>query len=40
MVNEYRRMLRKKNVLTIVTEEAAEEISFEEEGLNNLSTST
>jgi RNA polymerase sigma factor (sigma-70 family) len=39
MVNECLMMLRKKNVFTIATEEAAEEIAFEEEALNNLSAS-
>jgi len=37
MVNECLMFLRKKNVFTIVTETAAEEIGFEEEALNNLS---
>lgn len=37
VINECMMFLRKKNVFTIVTEAAAEEISLEEEALNNLS---
>jgi RNA polymerase sigma factor (sigma-70 family) len=37
MINECLMFLRKKNVFTIVTEAAAEEIALEEEALNNLS---
>ncbi len=37
MINECLMILRKKNVLAIVTEAAAENIALEEEGLNNLS---
>jgi len=37
MINECLMFLRKKNVFTIVTEAAAEEISLEEKALNNLS---
>jgi len=37
MINECLMFLRKKNVFTIVTESAAEEIVLEEEALNNLS---
>jgi RNA polymerase sigma-70 factor (ECF subfamily) len=37
MVNECLMFLRKKNVFTIVTESAAEEIVLEEEALSNLS---
>jgi len=37
MINECLMFLRKKNVFTIVSETAAEEIGFEEEALNNLS---
>jgi len=37
MVNECLMLLRKKNVFTIVTETAAEEIALEEDALNNLS---
>ena len=36
MINECLMFLRKKNVFTIVTESAAEEIVLEEEALNNL----
>jgi len=39
MINECLMFLRKKNVFTIVTESAAEEIVLEEEALNNLSAS-
>ncbi len=37
MINECLMMLRKKNVFTIVTEDAAEDIMLEEETLNSLS---
>ncbi len=37
VINECLMFLRRKNVFTIVTEAAAEEIPLEEEGLNNLS---
>src|ERR1700712_4804144 len=37
MINECLMMLRKKNVFTIVTEDAAEDVKFEETALNNLS---
>lgn len=37
MVNECLMQLRKKNVFSIVTESAAEDIALEEEALNNLS---
>jgi RNA polymerase sigma-70 factor (ECF subfamily) len=37
MINECLMFLRKKNVFTIVSETAAEEIQLEEEALNNLS---
>jgi RNA polymerase sigma factor (sigma-70 family) len=37
MINECLMLLRKKNVFTIVTEVAAEEIPLQEEALNNLS---
>jgi RNA polymerase sigma factor (sigma-70 family) len=37
MINECLMLLRKKNVLTIVTESAADEIVLEEEALGNLS---
>ena len=37
MINECLMMLRKKNVFTIVTEAAAEDVSFNEEALDNLS---
>ncbi|MEP7320020.1 MAG: RNA polymerase sigma factor [Panacibacter sp.] len=37
MINECLMLLRKKNVFTIVTESAAEEIPLQEEALNNLS---
>lgn len=37
MINECLMFLRKKNVFTIVTQSAAEEIVLEEEALNNLS---
>lgn len=37
MINECLMFLRKKNVFTIVTESAAEEVILEEEALNNLS---
>ncbi len=37
MINECLMLLRKKNVFTIVTESAAEEIALEEEVLNHLS---
>lgn len=37
MINECLMFLRKKNVFTIVVETSAEEISFQEEALNNLS---
>ena len=37
MVNECLMLLRKKNVFTIVTESAAEDIALEEAALNNLS---
>ncbi len=37
MINECLMLLRKKNVLTIVSESAAGDISLEEEALNNLS---
>jgi RNA polymerase sigma factor (sigma-70 family) len=39
MINECLMFLRKKNVFTIVTESAAEEIVLEEEALSNLSAS-
>jgi RNA polymerase sigma factor (sigma-70 family) len=39
MINECLMFLRKKNVFTMVTENAAEEIPFEEDALNNLSAS-
>src|SRR5450432_1604227 len=37
MINECLMFLRKKNVFTIVTEAAAEDIPLQEEALNNLS---
>ena len=37
LVNECLMFLRKKNVFTMTTESAAEEIALEEDGLNNLS---
>jgi RNA polymerase sigma factor (sigma-70 family) len=37
MINECLMQLRKKNVFSIVTESAAEDVSLEEEALNNLS---
>jgi RNA polymerase sigma factor (sigma-70 family) len=37
MINECLMTLRKKNVFTIVTEEAAADVQFEEEALTNLS---
>jgi len=37
MINECLMLLRKKNVFTIVTESAAEDVPLEEEALNNLS---
>jgi RNA polymerase sigma factor (sigma-70 family) len=37
MINECLMFLRKKNAFSIITEKIAEEISFEEEALNNLS---
>lgn len=37
MINECLMLLRKKNVFTIVTEEAAAEVQLEESALNNLS---
>ena len=39
MINECLMFLRKKNVFTMVTENAAEEIPFKEDALNNLSAS-
>ncbi|MES2851234.1 MAG: sigma-70 family RNA polymerase sigma factor [Bacteroidota bacterium] len=37
MINECLMQLRKKNVFSIVTESAAEDVALEEEGLNSLS---